>query len=406
MNSNVAHHGRWLAIAAVCVGMAACGGGSGSSTATGSSSATSSGAGTATSTGSTPVASSTKGVFTGYTPSGTDNIGGDGGGGGTGGDGGGDGGFGVGGSLGRIQGATVIVTLADGTELGRAAVDAQGMVTVKPGTDYTGPLLVEMRGSDGAAYYDEARQSNLPYTEPDSLRMALSKPSSGLVVVTPLTNAAVRLLETQVGSSALLSSDAAITSANQTVVDQINSVLPDKLKIASIIGPATLVDSTTPANSLGTTAADLYARALAALAEATNLFNPGIAKPAAAFSESFGNDMTDGIVNGVDAANEPIGGDAGLGYDVGTLASNLQTGAAIADQRYSTPAVAVTPAPTAAICPATYDQGGRPADSGHVLEPAHHRAGGRIHDPDRLQVRLRHERRRLTDRLRDPDRRV
>ncbi|MEZ5649368.1 MAG: hypothetical protein R3E87_02350 [Burkholderiaceae bacterium] len=349
--SSFVRRGRWLAIAGMCVGLLACGGGGDSTTATatGSNSATSTGSGSTT---------TTKGVFTGYSATGPDNVGADGGGGDGGGSGDGGGGFGVGGSLGRIQDAVIIVTLADGSELGRAPVDALGLVTVRPGADYTGPLLVEVRGSGSAAYFDEARQVNLPYTETDSLRMVVSKPPAGLVVVTPLTNAAVRLLETQAGSAALLGNAASIDAANQAVADQINRFLPDTLKVASVIAPATLVDSTTAPNSLADSAADIYARALAAIAEAAKLFDPGLARPAAAFSSSFGKDMTDGTMDDRDASGAPIAADSGLGYGTSTLAANLLAGAVLTDQRYTQPSVAVTPAPTAAICPATYDQGG------------------------------------------------
>lgn len=169
-----ARHWRPASVFLGALLLAACGGGGGNdaTTTTGSNSAVN--------------PSQPKGVFTGYDAS-VDNIGADGGG-----DGGG--GFGIGGSLGRVRGATVIVTLRDGSELGRAPVDDSGTATIRPGSDYDGPLLIELRGGGAAAYFDEAVQADQPFGEPDSLRLALPKPAAGLVAITPLTNGAVRYL--------------------------------------------------------------------------------------------------------------------------------------------------------------------------------------------------------------------
>lgn len=314
-----ARHWRPASVFLGALLLAACGGGGGNdaTTTTGSNSAVN--------------PSQPKGVFTGYDAS-VDNIGADGGG-----DGGG--GFGIGGSLGRVRGATVIVTLRDGSELGRAPVDDSGTATIRPGSDYDGPLLIELRGGGAAAYFDEAVQADQPFGEPDSLRLALPKPAAGLVAITPLTNGAVRYLEKLSGAGSMLDDLARIDTANRRMRDEINRFLPTALRLDDIVAPAVLVDATTPANSLGDATADKHARVLAAIAEGARAFDPGLARPAAAFSGSLANDMTDGTIDDRDADGRPIAGPAGLGYGSERLADDLRTGARRADTRYATPEV-------------------------------------------------------------------
>lgn len=355
MIHSLVRHGATLSTMSACLVAAGCGGGDG--TATGASSAT-----------NVP----TKGVFSGYDAS-LDNVGADGGG------GAGDGGFGIGGSLGRIRGATVIATLADGSLLGQAPVDENGRATIRPGSDYTGPVLVRIVGTAGGAYFDEAVQADLPFGANDSLALVVPSPPAGLVAVTPFTDAAYRTVQATAQGQDPLADAGLIASANDRVRDEINRFLPDALQLAGTVAPVTLVDATTPAGSLGESVADRHARILAAIAEAAQAFDPGLARPAAAFAQSLANDLGDGRLDGTDVDGQPVSGPAGLGYDPARLRDDLAAGVAAADERYADHGSSGSggsggsgggtggdltdapgnAAPSLAVCPSTWDFGGQ-----------------------------------------------
>ncbi|MEZ5649369.1 MAG: hypothetical protein R3E87_02355 [Burkholderiaceae bacterium] len=291
------------------------------------------------------------GVFTGYAD--VDTVGANA-------DGDGRGGFGVGGSLGRIRGASVVATFPDGSELGRAPLGDDGRVTIRPGAGYTGPLLIEIRGEPRASHYDEARQADIGFAVEDTLRLALPSPPTGWVAVTPLTNAAVRYLERLSAPARFLSDSAAVEAANERMRAQVNRFLPANLQLADIVAPAVLVSAATPSNSLGDTTAEIHARALAALAQAALVYDPRLAKPAAAFSGTLASDMTDGIIDNRDSDGQPAGGSSGVGYDVSRLAGDLAKGAVQSDGRLAQ-ATADRPGnatPSLAVCPASYTLGG------------------------------------------------
>ena len=76
----------------------------------------------------------------------------------------GAGGVGAGGADGQFRKALVIVKFADGSELGRALTDDErGMVTIRPGPTYQGALLVEIHGQPGATYFEEGKNSYVPF---------------------------------------------------------------------------------------------------------------------------------------------------------------------------------------------------------------------------------------------------
>src|SRR5690606_34968444 len=76
----------------------------------------------------------------------------------------GAGGVGAGGADGQFRKALVIVKFADGSELGRALTDDErGMVTIRPGPTYQGALLVEIHGQPGATYFEEGKNTYVPF---------------------------------------------------------------------------------------------------------------------------------------------------------------------------------------------------------------------------------------------------
>ncbi len=107
----------------------------------------------------------------------------------------GDGGIGAGGALGQFRNALVVVTFPDGSELGRAKTDpVAGMVTIRPGRDYNGALLVEIRGQPDATYFEEGKNTYVPFGEGRVLR-ALVPSITKNIGITPFSEAAYQLAE-------------------------------------------------------------------------------------------------------------------------------------------------------------------------------------------------------------------
>jgi hypothetical protein len=169
------HAMKLLLILLTVLLFAGCGGGGGGG---GSAGADSSGTNAA---GSSPTSvlgdSAEKGVVSGvaanfnfdFDLAVVDNPGGGDGGIGGGGDGGG--GIGVGGALGQFLEADVFVFYPDGKLLGSAQTDSvAGMVTAKPGKNYTGALIIEIRGNDKARYFEEGKGVYVPFPKGQVIR--------------------------------------------------------------------------------------------------------------------------------------------------------------------------------------------------------------------------------------------
>ncbi|MEZ5650534.1 MAG: hypothetical protein R3E87_08285 [Burkholderiaceae bacterium] len=247
----------------------------------------------------------------------------------------GDGGVGIGGSLGRFRGAEVIVTYPDGSELGRAIVDdATGLVTARPGRTYSGPLLIEIQGRAGAVYYDEARQSSLPFPPGQRLRSRVSV-VRGNIGVTPFTEAAASYQDANPGNGTLAQQ---IDRSHDVVRNEINQIAPSGYDIADTTRLPLLIDATTVRNSIPATDAGRYGLLLAALADLARAYNPTLSSPALAFSTQLAADLTDGSINGVQASGAPLAPEAQIAYSQPRLADQLVTSLTNAQQTYSDPA--------------------------------------------------------------------
>ena len=148
---------------------------------------------------------------------------GDGAGGGAG-DSGGDGS----GSLGQFRNTVVVVKNKDLEEIGRAVTDPTlGMINIRLG-GCKEPIEVEYRGGQGATYFDEATGKSEPF--PDGYRLRARFPELPKHFgVTPYTEAAVRLNETESAGATSLDA-AAIARANNRIAEILTDQVPAHLR--------------------------------------------------------------------------------------------------------------------------------------------------------------------------------
>ncbi len=208
-------------------------------------------------------------------------------------------------SLGVVTNATVRLYQSDGsTLLGTGDSGADGVVEIRYGGSYRGPVVVTVLGDDDARYFDEASGSLAPFGTGKVLR-AIAPSGTTRVGVTMLTEIAYRLsAEHSIGLT-----DATVNQLN----DRVRRALAPEL--ASILTPPTPFDASTSSGSLDDSEAGRYALRLAALAQ----LGAGDATPALTVAEQLARDMADGTLDG------QSGGSAitGLVYDSATFASDL-----------------------------------------------------------------------------------
>ena len=318
-----------VAVALVISSLAGCGGGGG------------------TQVGSNPPPGE-KGVFTGFVgdfdwqspqgESGGEGIG-------EGADGGG--GFGVGGALGQFRNALVVVKFPDGTELGRALTDdVAGMVTVRPGRDYTGALLMEIRGRDGASYFEEGKNAYVPYEEGRVLR-AIVPTVTRNVGITPFTEAGFRLAvqcqsgqgpatvcgQDAGGANGTLPSDGAITAANEHVKSILNQQFPFALQIDDVTRLPFIVGDATGEGAVSTTQRGRYGLVNIAFSKQAAMYNTGAQAPTLLATEQLSEDLLDGRLDGR-SGDAPAVAAPLRTYDPHSIASELASALAQQTDRY------------------------------------------------------------------------
>ena len=250
----------------------------------------------------------------------------------------GDGGVGGGGDFGQFRNALVIVKLKDGTVLGSAKTDPNnGMVTIYPGKTYQGPLYLELRGSADATYYEEGKDTYVPFPEGAVVRAIVPKIDKN-IGITIITDAAYRLLTegaTPVAGIAA-ATPAQITAANNTVRDIVNQQFPKALEVTDItrlpfIKSAT-VGKTLPVNS---TSAEgkrgVYGLVSGAFSKQAAMFNANDAAPTLSALKQLGEDLRDGKLDGMNGSAIAVAADKRT-YDPQTVAGELS--AALAQQSF------------------------------------------------------------------------
>ena len=194
-------------------------------------------------------------------------------------------------SLGKINNADVAIKKADGSVLATLNMGSLGSVTFSD-LPANSPLLVEVKGTASATYYDEARNTNPAFDTSMTLRAAFITPAAGgsmNVGVTPLTDVAVARL---IGAN-LAQTEANITNVNAAVGSafSVPNILLAPRSVASSADLHALNDDTT----IG---AGRYALKLAALAKMALAQNSALTAPAATLMATLSQDMNDGKLDG------------------------------------------------------------------------------------------------------------
>lgn len=330
----------WLLPLLLCGLLVACGGGGGG--------------------GADPEA---KGVFTGFDGDfdweSPDGLGGDGGGA----DGGG--GAGAGGALGQFKRAMVVVTFPDGTELGRALTDDEkGMVTIKPGRDYKGPLLVEIQGTPEAVYFEEGLNRYAPYP-PGRVLRALIPSITKNIGITPFTEAGYQLAlacfqnraraqdcvprgsESALGrreeKAAALPSTAHMEAANEKVLGLVNQLFPAALQIDDVTRLPYIVNDGSSEGDISLSPRGRYGLVNIAFSKQAAMYNTTAAAPTLLGVDQLSADLIDGQLDGrqFEAPAVPA---ASRTYDPASFTTELSSALAQQTTRYGgTEAVKVLP---------------------------------------------------------------
>jgi hypothetical protein len=284
-------------------------------------------------TNSCPVANDL-GVFTGFPDSGNLNwesaSAGDGG---TG-DGGasGDGGVGAGGDFGQFRGANICVFLDNGTQLGCALTDnLKGMVTIKPGRDYRGGLRIELSGTPTATYYEEGRDTFVPFPADRKIRVWVPAINRN-IGITPFTEAAYRMLTEgsapeSVGGTT--PTKAQIRAANERVRLALNEHFPTALHVDDIARLPFIKSQSLPAGSMSTDPRGRYGLVNGAFSKQASFHNSDTATPTLDAVRQLAEDMLDGRLDGRNGSASAAPA-AARTYDPNTFTSELTS--ALAEQ--------------------------------------------------------------------------
>ena len=300
------------------------------------------------------------------------------------GDGAGGGGIGAGAGYGQFRKALVVVKFPDGSPVGQALTDdVTGMVTIKPGRTYQGPLLVEVHGQSGATYFEEGKNQYVPY-ESGRVQHALIPFINKNVGITPFTEAAYQLallcqagagpqdvctdaggriaaspIDTQTqgareaharkadtGGNATVPSAAAIEAANAHVTRLLNRQLPASLKVDDVTRLPFIVNDGTSANEIRTTPRGRYGLANIAFSKQAAMYNAAASAPTLLAVDQLSNELRDGKLDGLSSAG-PATGAALRTYDPQTLTSELSAALAQQTTRYGhADAIAILPSIT------------------------------------------------------------
>ncbi len=240
---------------------------------------------------------------------------------GGGGDGGGDaaGSAGVGGGLGKVLGAKVeVFRLADGLRFGDQEVFTDketGLVTIQT-CDVKEPMLIILKGVEGATYYDEGKNALLPFG-PEQEIHALVSEVDGNIGVSALTEAAYRyainnfladpkaiangsnpqLKTTDLKALSKLTAQQ-MALANQAVLKEVNRVLPANYALTSITAlPTPLGLDNQRADLIPENRYGQAAVVTGAFSWMADKFRIGNSRPTLDMIEEFSRDLTDGQLN-------------------------------------------------------------------------------------------------------------
>jgi hypothetical protein len=281
-----------------------------------------------------PAPQPSVGVFTGFNDSGNLNWESTGGSDGGVGDGGadGDGGVGAGGDFGQFRGAQICVFLDSGAQLGCALTDnVKGMVTIKPGRDYRGGLRIELTGTPTATYYEEGRDTFVPFPPDRKIRVWVGAIDRN-IGITPFTEAAYRLLTEGTAPESVGSATptrAQIRAANERVRTALNEHFPTALHVDDIARLPFIKSQSLPAGSMRTDPRGRYGLVNGAFSKQASFHNGDTPTPTLDAVKQLAEDMLDGRLDGRNG-DQLAGTPATRTYDPNTLTGELSS--ALAEQ--------------------------------------------------------------------------
>jgi hypothetical protein len=263
-----------------------------------------------------------------------ENFGGDGG---IGGGADGDGGVGAGGDFGQFRGADVFVFFPDGTPVGNGSAKTDsvaGMITIKPGKTYNGPLYIELRGNATATYYEEGKDAFVPFPAGRVLRAILPRVDKN-IGLTPFTDAAYRLLlegstPERVASRAAATPDQ-IRAANNKVRDLLNQQFPAALSVDDITRLPFIKSPSVGAGAITTNPRGVYGLVNGAFSKQAAMYNAGRSAPTLDAVKQLGEDLLDGQLDGMNAGAPAAPADERT-YDPNTLTGEITS--ALAEQSF------------------------------------------------------------------------
>ena len=267
------------------------------------------------------------------------NAGGDGSG-GTG-DGGatGDGGVGAGGDFGQFRNVTLSVFKDDGSLLGSATTDSvKGMVTIRQGT-YRGSLRVELRGGAGAEYFEEGKNTFVPFPADRVIRVIVPRVDKN-IGITAFTEAAYQLLTQGTAPESVGGNPtpAQINAANLRVAQLLNEHVPKALEVADITRLPFIKSASVASGSLAANPRGVYGVVNGAFSKQAALFNTGSSTPTLDAVSQLAEDLRDGVLDGRNG-NAPAAPAARRTYDPQTLTGELTSALAHQAERFGNQAI-------------------------------------------------------------------
>jgi hypothetical protein len=325
-SSSRARLGAWMALAGVALA-AGCGGGGGG----------------VEPPPPPPAASCTNdvgnfiGVCTGFPDSG--NVDWAGGGDGGAGDGAsGDGGAAAGGDFGQFRGVTITAYRNDNgawVRIGSAPTDdVKGMVTIRPGRTYAGPLLVELTGGPGAQYFEEGKNTFVPFPAGRVIRTIVPRLEHN-IGITPFTEAAYQLLTNGSADESVSGppTPAQIRAANARVATLLNEHFPKALEVRTITRLPFIKSAGVPQGAMGLTDRGIYGIVNGAFSKQAALYNTASTTPTLDAVQQLSEDLRDGKLDGFNA-NRPAANAGNRSYDPQTLTSELTAALAHQAERF------------------------------------------------------------------------
>jgi hypothetical protein len=248
----------------------------------------------------------------------------------------GDGGVGAGGDFGQFRNALLVVKYPDGTPVGNgeALTDpTSGMVTIVPRKGYDGPLYLELRGGADATYYEEGKDTFVPFPAGQVIRTWVPRIDKN-IGLTPFTEAAYRLLTDgtpEFRAATNIPTPEEIRAANNKLRDLLNQQFPATLAVDDITRLPYIKSPSVVPGQITTNPRGIYGLVNGAFSKQAAMFNATNPAPTLAALNQLGEDILDGKLDGM-RDGQPAATANQRTYDPRTLTGELTS--ALAEQSY------------------------------------------------------------------------